>query len=151
MSDVVTIVASGRLGRDAELKSLESGPLLTWSMASDTGKDQTTWFRCSLFGKRGTALAQYLVKGVKVVVSGRLKVREYQSKDGETKTSVEIDVQDLSFASSKKETSSASPESEGRSLGTKRYGTSGHGANAKHTAPKEPDYDLELSEDDIPF
>ena len=79
-----TITIAGNLGRDAELKTLNSGDkVLSWSVAvEDRGgqEKRTLWFDCSLWGKRGDALAQYLTKGTKVAVSGELSTREHDGK-----------------------------------------------------------------------
>ena len=72
---------TGRLGRDAEPKTLSSGTsFLEFSIAVDTGygdKKRSFWLRCSLFGERGK-LSQYLTKGQLIGVSGELS----QSEDG---------------------------------------------------------------------
>lgn len=86
---------TGNLGRDSELKDTKSGPVLSFSVASEEkiGQDKaTTWVRCSLFGKRGTALAQYLLKGTKVAVFGAIRLHEYQGK-----TSLECSVSELTL------------------------------------------------------
>jgi len=89
----------GNLGRDAELRQTGSGPVLSFSVASAEkrkGEEQTTWVRCSLWGKRGEALARHLTKGSKVAVSGSLSTREYEGK-----TYLECNVNDLEFAGGK--------------------------------------------------
>jgi single-strand DNA-binding protein len=48
-----------------------------------------------MFGDRGAKVLQYLVKGQQVAVSGEPNLREWQNKDGETKTSLEVRVNDL--------------------------------------------------------
>jgi single-strand DNA-binding protein len=75
--------ATGNLGKPAELRQTSGGPVLSFSVASNTkvkGEKVTTWVRCSLFGKRGEALAQYLTQGTKVAVFGELSQREYNGK-----------------------------------------------------------------------
>lgn len=89
----------GHLGRDAELKYTNSGdPVVGFSMAVNqrNGKDETVvWYKCSMFGKRGEAVKQYLTKGKAVMVIGGLNVREWKDKEGAVKTSVEIRVNEL--------------------------------------------------------
>lgn len=79
-----TITIAGRLTRDAELRTTNSGDrLASFSVAVDdrSGKDKTTlFFDCTLFGKRGEGLSQYLTKGSSVTVSGDLGTREYEGK-----------------------------------------------------------------------
>lgn len=89
-------IFSGRVGREPELRNLPAGdPILTWSLAVDTGtreKPATMWLDCKLFGKRAAALAAYISKGSKLTVSGRLAQEEYTSKTGEQKTALRLSV-----------------------------------------------------------
>lgn len=79
-----TIVIAGRLGKDARLNRTHDGdPILNFSVATDDGygeNKRTLWFDCSLFGKRGEKLAQYLTKGTAVAVSGDLSTRQHEGK-----------------------------------------------------------------------
>lgn len=99
----------GNLGQDAELKYLPSGAaILNFSVACSSGygdKKKTTWVRCALFGKQGEALERYLKKGSKVFVSGEFSLNEYKANDGTQKTSVELNVRDISLEGGKQETS----------------------------------------------
>jgi single-strand DNA-binding protein len=78
------ITIAGTVGKDAQVRRTQDGdPIAGWSVAVNSkagGQEVTTWFECSLFGKRGEALAQYIRKGGKVTVSGDLSTREYDGK-----------------------------------------------------------------------
>lgn len=78
------IVIAGRTGKPAELRRLQDGtPVLSFTVAVDDGwgeRKRTLWFDCSLFGKRGEPLEQYMPKGTAVAVSGDLSTREYEGK-----------------------------------------------------------------------
>lgn len=102
-----SITVAGQLGRDAETRFLPNGNAVTnFSVADSQGKDKPTiWWNCSLFGKRGEALAQYLVKGQSVTVSGYASEREYQTKDGTQKKTMEITVHDIALQGGRKEES----------------------------------------------
>ena len=81
----------GRTGQDAEVKFLQDGKAVAnFSVAVKTGKDETTWFRVSLFGKTAEIAGEYVKKGNAVYVEGDLKAREWKDKEGNTRTSVEI-------------------------------------------------------------
>ena len=74
---------AGNLGRDAEIRATQGGAVLSFSVAVEQRVKQekkTTWVRCSMFGKRGEALAQYLTKGTRVAVAGELSLHEYNGK-----------------------------------------------------------------------
>ena len=78
------ITIAGNIGKDAEVRSTQGGDKVTgWTVAVEdrTGKEKgTLWFDCTLWGKRGESLAQYLTKGSKVCVSGELSTREHNGK-----------------------------------------------------------------------
>jgi single-strand DNA-binding protein len=74
---------TGRVGGDAETRSAESSTVTNFNVAVDQGygdNKQTNWFRCGLWGERGSKLAQYIKKGDKVAVTGDLVIGEYNSK-----------------------------------------------------------------------
>lgn len=87
---------AGRVGREPEMRNMPNGdPVLGWPLAVDTGtrdKPATMWLDCRLYGKRGAALQQYIAKGQKLTVSGRLAQEEYQGKDGGTRTALRLTV-----------------------------------------------------------
>jgi single-strand DNA-binding protein len=92
---------TGNLGRDAEQKFIPSGEsVVSFSVAVKSGygeKASTTWAKCTIWGKRGEAVAQYLTKGQLVGVSGEATLREYEKKDGTTGASLEVRVNDLTL------------------------------------------------------
>ena len=78
--------ATGNIGRDAETRFIASGePVVSFTVAVKSGygkSESTTWVQCSLWGKRGEAVAPYLLKGTLVGISGELSLDEYEGKDG---------------------------------------------------------------------
>ena len=93
----------GNLGADPEMRSIPSGAGVTnFRVAVSRNRrgtdgnmvDETEWFRVVAFDSGGYKLAelcnQYLRKGQKVYVEGRLQSRKYTDKDGVERTSVEI-------------------------------------------------------------
>jgi len=99
-----TAVFAGYIGRDAELKSTQSGDAVaSFSLGISTGtRDQpkTLWVDCSLWGKRAEALAQHLRKGASVTVSGDVDCRAFTSKKtGEVAAVITCRVDKLTFGS----------------------------------------------------
>lgn len=76
--------AIGRVGKDAQTRFTQGGdPVTGWSLAVDSGygdKKQTLWFDCSLWGKRGEKVAEYITKGSQLGVTGELGTREHDGK-----------------------------------------------------------------------
>lgn len=84
----------GNVGQDSETKVVGDTTVTSFSVASNRkvkGKDETTWVRCSYWGKAGEAVAPYLKKGTSVGVAGELEVRTYE-KNGGGGTGVSIDM-----------------------------------------------------------
>lgn len=76
--------AIGRVGKDAQTRFTQGGdPVTGWSLAVDSGygdKKQTLWLDCSLWGKRGERVAEYITKGSQLGVTGELGTREHDGK-----------------------------------------------------------------------
>lgn len=101
MSGEPAITICGTAGGDAEMRFLPSGAgLCSWSMAvtprvkqGDTWTDgETVWYRCTAWRQLGESAAESIVKGMRLLVHGRLRVRGFE-KDGQARTSLEIDVE----------------------------------------------------------
>lgn len=93
---MITITIAGRVGRDAETRHLSSGQSVTSvAVAADSGFGQnkkTTWFRCNIWGKQGDGLSPYLLKGMKVTISGEFSESVWTDNNGVEKKSCEINV-----------------------------------------------------------
>lgn len=115
-----TIIFAGNLGRDPEMRYTPAGQAVTsFSVAvndsyiSSTGErvPRTIWFRVSAWGKQAETANQYLKKGSKVLVEGRLVVdastggpRIWNRQDGTPGASFEVSARTIRFLSSRAET-----------------------------------------------
>jgi single-strand DNA-binding protein len=99
----------GRLGKDPEIKSLQSGDkLATWSMAlSESWKDRdgnkqekTTWINCACFGKQAEIIEKYVKKGDLLYVEAKVQVDQYE-KDGVKMTATKFNVKNFTMLSPK--------------------------------------------------
>jgi single-strand DNA-binding protein len=92
----ITII--GNFGQDPELRFTNNGlAQVKFSIATTSGKDdkkKTTWHNCVAWGEMAEAIAATFIKGSRAIVMGRYEVREYTAKNGETKKSYEILVDD---------------------------------------------------------
>jgi single-strand DNA-binding protein len=111
------IVVVGNLGNDPEMRYTPSGSAVTnFSVATNnryTANDgqqveETTWFRVSAWGRLAETCNQYLKRGRRVLVEGRLRPdpqtggpRTYQRQDGTWAASFEITAQTVKFLSSR--------------------------------------------------
>src|SRR3546814_2589868 len=78
--DMQTITVTGGVGRDAELRFTQRGDqVCSFNVGVNQGygdKKSTNWYRVSLWGKRGESLQPYLLKGVKVAISGEFETSD---------------------------------------------------------------------------
>lgn len=113
----------GRLGQDPEAKYTAAGTAVTkisiavgeqWrDKSSGEKQERTTWVNVVAFGKLAEIMAQYLSRGARVYLSGKLSVRQYE-KDGQRHYVTEIVAKDMQMLDSKAErsTSAAQPETD---------------------------------------
>src|SRR6201995_2539850 len=101
---IITVV--GNLTGDPELRFTPSGAAVAnFTVAStprafdrqtNEWKDQETLFmRCSVWREAAENIAESLVRGNRVLVTGRLKSRSYETKEGEKRTVVELEVDEV--------------------------------------------------------
>lgn len=113
---MLTMTIAGNVGKDAVLRNTQGGdPVLGFSIAIDNGKDKngnkrdSTWVQCSIWGKRADTLSSHIVKGTKLVVSGKPSVDVYEGKGRLT-----LSVQDLTFMGGTKERSEQESQTNSR-------------------------------------
>jgi len=94
---IVTVV--GNLGSDAEFRKTPKGtPVTSFNIANTPRKSingewvngDTNWFRIFVWNYDAAGTANVLRKGDKVIVTGRLQISKYTTKDGEERQSLEI-------------------------------------------------------------
>jgi single-strand DNA-binding protein len=99
------VTLAGHLGKDPEKRYLPSGESVTsFSLATNRKRkdsDVTTWWRCTCWGRRGEAIAQYLRKGDPILVTGEVCNRPWTDNDGNQRLSLDVEVRDFSFLGSK--------------------------------------------------
>ena len=113
------IIVVGNLGRDPEMRYMGDGTAVTnfsvatsrrWTDRNGQQVDETTWFRVSVWGRQAETTNQYLAKGSKVLVEGRLQPdpatggpRIWTRQDGGAGASFEIRADAVRFLSSRDE------------------------------------------------
>jgi single-strand DNA-binding protein len=140
----ITIV--GNVGKDAEIKYLRDGTAVadfSVAVSKVTGrgeqrKEKTTWFRVTVWRERAETAAQYIKKGMKILVVGEIDASAFiDKKSGEARASLDLTASNFTFLSPKGETQ---PEG-----GAPAYGNAGGG---HAPSGNEPAYN---EADDIPF
>lgn len=110
------IMLIGNVGRDPEMSYTPSGSAVTkfslavtrrWNdKASGAKKDETTWFNIVAWEKLAEICSQYVHKGSKLYIEGRIQTREYTDKDGIKRNVFDVVMTDMQMLDSKKTESS---------------------------------------------
>lgn len=127
------VIIVGNLGNDPEVKYMPSGAAVTnISVAtSDSWKDKSTgemqerteWHRIAFFGRLAEIAGEYLRKGSKVYLEGRLQTRKWQDQSGADRYTTEIIASEMQML-----------DSRGESGGQTSYGGQSH----QQSAPQAP-------------
>lgn len=97
------VILTGRIANDLELKNGNSGKVyIKFALAVDNPfkKDETDFINCVAFGKTAELIGEYLRKGKKIGVNGRLQMNRYEV-DGEKRTSYDVLVEQIEFLESR--------------------------------------------------
>jgi single-strand DNA-binding protein len=100
MAGINKVILVGNLGQKPEVKYASNGSAIanlsvatseSWT-DKNTGQkqDRTEWHRVSLFGKLAEIAGQYLDKGSKVYVEGKLQTRKWQDQSGADRYTTEV-------------------------------------------------------------
>lgn len=101
------VILMGRLTKDPEISTSTSGSTFgRFDIAVDRkfkkeGEPDADFFGCVVFGKQAEFCENYLHKGTKILLSGRIQNDNYTNKDGVKIYSVKIMVEEIEFAESK--------------------------------------------------
>jgi single-strand DNA-binding protein len=106
MANETTLTIIGNMVQDPELRFTPSGAAVanftvastpkTFDRNSNEWKDgETLFMRCAAWKEMGENVAESLTKGMRVVVTGRLKSRSYDTKEGEKRTVIELEVDEI--------------------------------------------------------
>jgi len=100
MSGINKVILVGNIGTKPEVKYSSNGSAITnlsvatsetWNDKNSGEKqEKTEWHRVSLYGKLAEIAGQYLDRGSKVYVEGKLQTRKWQDKDGQDRYTTEI-------------------------------------------------------------
>lgn len=137
----------GRLTKDPELRFTTQGtPVCRFRIAvgrkykdrtSGEWKEEVAFVPCSVWRESAERCGQRLKKGSPVFIEGRLKSRDWQTKEGQKRSDLEIDIQKIQFLESQEEgENGAAPAAVG----------AGVGSSSKEFSDEAP-----INEDEVPF
>jgi len=143
---VITVV--GNLTADPELRFTPSGAAVASFTVASTPRnfDRTTnewkdgdalFLRCSVWRQAAENVAESLTRGARVVVQGRLKQRSFETREGEKRTVVELDVDEVG-PSLKYATAKVNKSQRGSGGGGGGFGSSGGGGGNSSAGNDDP-------------
>jgi single-strand DNA-binding protein len=139
------VILVGNLGRDPEMRSTQGGqPVANFSVATSrkfkdkdgNRQEQTEWHNVVCFGRQAEIAGQYLTKGKKVFIEGRLQTRNWDDKEtGKKQYRTEVICENFQMLDSRGEGG----------------GSGGGGGYASQGSAPADSGGADLSDDDIPF
>ncbi|MFH1417453.1 MAG: single-stranded DNA-binding protein [Planctomycetota bacterium] len=152
MANFNKVILAGNLTRDPQLSYLPSGlPVCEFGMAinrkwkdKQTGemREETCFVDCSAFGRQAETLNQYMGKGRPLLLEGRLKFHQWESKEGQKRSKLSVVADTFQFL--------GGPPGGGGGGGAPRSQSSTAGAPAREDS-RPPIDDVSQDGDDIPF
>ena len=130
----------GRLTRDPELRHTRAGDAIASLRVAVNGRardeggqwvDKPNFFDVSVFGRQAETVANYMAKGRRIGIDGRLQWREWEAQDGTKRQSVDVVANDVFF------------------LDSRGDGDGGGGSWSSQAAPASPGGDLPVDTSDI--
>lgn len=98
------VILIGRLTKDPDIRRSQEGKAIArYTLAVDRwGKEKVADFiQCVAFDKKGEFAEQYLRKGMKIAITGRIQTGKYTNKDGQTVHTTDVIIEDQEFCESK--------------------------------------------------
>lgn len=113
------VILIGRMGKDPEVRYTADGAMITnftlatdeqWKDKNGEKVQKTEWHNISCFGKLAEICGNYLHKGSKIYVEGKIQTLSYEDKEGIKRYSTSIIIHDMKMLDSKGQ-GNAAPES----------------------------------------
>jgi single-strand DNA-binding protein len=134
MPNLNKVMLMGNLTRDVELKTTPSNLTVAnlglavnrrWKTPDGEQREEVTFIDCEAWGKSAEILAKYLSKGKPVYLEGRLKLDQWEDKDGQKRSKMRVVVEEFQFIDSK---------------GSTGGGGGGGGDDYQQSAPRQSSY-----------
>jgi len=154
------IIIAGNLTRDIEIRYTQGGSAIgntgiatTRKFKSQSGeqKEEVLFVDLTFFGRSAEIANQYLCKGSKVLVDGRLKLDQWTAQDGSKRSKHSVTVESMQMLGSKDDNQNNYPNAE------KQQGDSGYIPPQTAPQPQAPQQasptipEIDINEDEIPF
>ena len=156
MASLNKVLLIGNLTRDPDVRMLSNGrPVCNFGLALNRNykdaegnrKEEVTFVDVECYGPRAEAVGRFFTKGRSIFVEGRLKLDQWESKEGEKRSAIRVVLDNFEFVDSKQD---------GQSTGDRQAFSSSNtsppqeSTPAVSNAPPSPSTDPDLDED-VPF
>ena len=110
--DLNKVQFTGRLGADPEMRNTPQGHAVTtfrvasnrsWRSADGETHEDTEWFRVVAWNKLAEICHQWLIKGSRVYIEGRMQTRQWQDQEGQSRSLTEIITNDIIILDSRRD------------------------------------------------
>jgi len=117
MASLNKVLLIGNLTRDPDVKMLSSGrPVCNFGLALNRNykdgegnrKEEVTFVDVECYGPRAEAVGRFFTKGRSIFVEGRLKLDQWESKEGEKRSAIRVVLDNFEFVDSKQESAGMS-------------------------------------------
>ena len=147
------VIIIGNIGQDPEVRYTPGGNAVanltiatseSWKNQQGQSQERTEWHRCVLYRRLAEIAGEYLKKGAKVYIEGRLQTREWQDQQGQKRYTTEIVVNEMQMLDSRGNTGTGTGSGNASHQGSQASSA----PPASRTTTQDPPMDFD---DDIPF
>ena len=158
MASLNKVLLIGNLTRDPDVRMMSNGrPVCNFGLALNRSykdaegnrKDETTFVEVESFGPRAEAIGKFFAKGRAIFIEGRLKLDQWESKEGEKRSALKVVLDSFEFVDSKQEGTSAEPRNT-EPASSPTPSPSPKTAPTKESSPPSTANNTDLDED-VPF
>ena len=155
------VIICGNLGQDPEVRYMPNGNAVanisvatseSWNdKATQEQKEETEWHRCVCYGKLAEIIGEYLKKGSKIYLEGKLKTRKWKDQQNVDRYTTEIVFDEMQMIDGKQQGVSPSPAPQQPQRPAQQPQNNGYAA--ARNAPQQPTYNEQPVDfdSDIPF
>ena len=150
------VIICGNLGQDPEVRYMPNGNAVanisvatseSWKdKATQEQKEETEWHRCVCYGKLAEIIGEYLKKGSKIYLEGKLKTRKWKDQQSVDRYTTEIVFDEMQMIDGKQQGASPSPPPQQPQRQVQQLQNNGYAA--ARNAPQQP---TNFDDDSIPF
>ena len=150
------VIICGNLGQDPEVRYMPNGNAVanisvatseSWKdKATQEQKEETEWHRCVCYGKLAEIIGEYLKKGSKIYLEGKLKTRKWKDQQNVDRYTTEIVFDEMQMIDGKQQGVSPSPPPQQPQRPAQQPQNNGYAA--ARNAPQQP---TNFDDDSIPF